>query len=230
MAVVLATAATAQEQAAESEWTRPDVAKAVWLDSAEETALALSAAPESVSDGAAVFVLGNWGYEETRTGSNGFSCYVDRGMDGQSVIPTCHDWGGSVSLFKVATLREKLRSQGKTQDEILAAIGRGFVSGELRTPREGGITYMLSGDGFRHNPDGDDWALPPQVKMAAPYATHAALGFEEEAGKQARWKGLPHVDWGGGPMTSIVIPMDAWLEKQKGTEEAASMDEGPDQK
>ena len=42
---VLAASAAAQEQAAESEWTRPDVAKAVWLDPVEEMELALSAAP-----------------------------------------------------------------------------------------------------------------------------------------------------------------------------------------
>ena len=76
-------------------------------------------------------------------------------MGGQSVIPTCYDSGGTASSFKVASLREKLRSQGKTQDEILAAIGQGFVSGELRTPRAGGITYMLSSVGYRHNPEGD---------------------------------------------------------------------------
>ena len=227
---VLAASAAAQEQAAESEWSRPDVAKAVWLDPVEEMDLALSAAPREVSLGATVFVLGNWGYEEARTGTNGFSCYVDRGMGGQSVIPTCHDWGGSVSSCKVASMRERLRSQGKTQDEIMAAIGQGFVSGELRTPRAGGITYMLSSDGCRHNPEGDDWALRPQVKVAAPYATHAALGFSDEAGEAARWSGLPHLDWASGPMTAIVVPMDDWATKQKATEETASRDEGSDQR
>ena len=56
---VLAASAAAQEQAAESEWTRPDVAKAVWLDPVEEMELALSAAPQDVALGATVFVLGN---------------------------------------------------------------------------------------------------------------------------------------------------------------------------
>ncbi len=225
-----AAAAAAQEQGTEDEWTPRDVQKAVWLDPAEEMELALSAAPEAVAAGATVYVLGDWGYEEARKGDNGFSCYVDRGMNGQSVIPTCHDWGGSVSAFKVASLREKLRSQGKTSEEILAAVGQGFVSGELRTPRVGAFTYMLSSEGYRHNPEGENWALRPRVKVAAPYATHAALGFGEEAGQQARWSGLPHVDWAGGPMTSIVIPMDEWAETQKAAEETASRNDGSDQR
>ncbi len=227
---VLAASAAAQEQATESEWTRPDVMSALWLDPTEEMQLALSAAPDDVASGATVYVLGDWGYEETRTGDNGFSCYVDRVVSGQSVIPTCNDWGGSVSTFKVTSLREKLRSQGKAQDEIMAAIGQGFVSGELRTPRAGGITYMLSSDGYRHNPEGDDWALRPQVKVATPYATHAALGFDEETGKAARWSGLPHLDWAGGPMTAIVVPMDEWAKKQVAADETASRDEGSDQR
>ena len=41
--------------------------------------------------------------------------------------------------------------------------------------------------------------------------------------------GQPHVAWGGGPMTPIVIPMDAWVLKQMAADETASMDEEPDQ-
>ena len=229
---MLAVPVTAQEVGdKKGEWTAPEARQAVWLDSAEERKLALSAAPEAVAAGAAVYVIGEWGYEEVREGSNGFTCYVDRGMNGQSVIPTCHDWGGSVSAFKVASLREQLRTQGKTSEEIVAAIGQGFVSGRLRTPRAGGITYMLSTEGYRYNPDGENWALRPQVKIAAPYASHTALGFaEEEAGKKAGWNGLPHVDWAGGPMTSIVIPMDQWEKTRKTTGQNMSGNDGSEQR
>ena len=87
---VLASSVAAQEQVAESEWTRPDVAKAVWLDPVEEMELAVSTAPGNVALGATVFVLDNWSYEEARKGDNGFSRYVDRGMNGQSGIPARH--------------------------------------------------------------------------------------------------------------------------------------------
>jgi hypothetical protein len=41
--------------------------------------------------------------------------------------------------------------------------------------------------------------------------------------------GLPHVAWGGGPMTPMVIPMEAWISKRKAANQTASRDEGPDQ-
>ena len=41
--------------------------------------------------------------------------------------------------------------------------------------------------------------------------------------------GLSHVAWGGGPMTPMVIPMEAWISKGKAANQTASMDEGRDQ-
>lgn len=65
---------------------------------------------------------------------------------------------------------------------------------------------------------------------AEAFVMHAAVGFDDESGQQARRSGLPHVAWGGGPRTSVVIPMEAWAAKQKAAEETASRSEGPDPK
>jgi len=47
-------------------------------DEKSEIALARSAAPASISDGAEVMVLGRTGYRTAAKGSNGFLCIVER--------------------------------------------------------------------------------------------------------------------------------------------------------
>ena len=47
-------------------------------DEESEIALARSAAPSSISDGAAVMVLGREGYKTAVKGTNGFLCIVER--------------------------------------------------------------------------------------------------------------------------------------------------------
>ena len=48
------------------------------MDRTAEIALARSAAPSSISDGAEVMVLGREGYETAVKGTNGFLCIVER--------------------------------------------------------------------------------------------------------------------------------------------------------
>jgi len=47
-------------------------------DRNDEIALARSAAPASIADGATVLVLGPQGYKTAVQGTNGFLCYVER--------------------------------------------------------------------------------------------------------------------------------------------------------
>lgn len=206
-------AAAAQEQ----EWGSNGEAgerPAVWLERDAEITLAQSAAPWDVAEEAAIYALGRWGYELVREGGNGFTCYVDRGADGQSLLPTCHDWGGTATAFEMAQKREKLRSEGMTQAEILSSIAWGFMDGSLRAPRSGSVTYRLSTEGYWHNPDGDNWAADPVVLLHTPYAGHAALGYDDDEGREARWSGLPYLTSEGGPMSAIVIPLDAWADER----------------
>ena len=219
VALLLTSWAAAPENASaqDGDWKADEagVQAALWIAENEEMALALSAAPEAVAQQASVYVMGKWGYQEARVGDNGFTCYVDRGDDGQSVIPVCHDWAGSTTHFQVAKKREELRSQGKTSDEIQSAIAWGFMDGSLRAPRAGGLTYMLSTKGYHHNPEGENWPLRPQVMVTAPYAGPKTLGYaDDEAGQAARWSGLPYVSWAGSPMTTIVIPVSPRADAQ----------------
>lgn len=50
----------------------------IFLPPADEIQLALSAAPEHLRAGAAVYVFGKSGYQKVRNGMNGFTCLVNR--------------------------------------------------------------------------------------------------------------------------------------------------------
>jgi hypothetical protein len=56
----------------------PDLAPYLMVDRAAEIALARSAAPKFVSDSATVLVLTKNGYPQAVTGTNGFTCFVER--------------------------------------------------------------------------------------------------------------------------------------------------------
>ena len=64
------------------------------LSPEKEIELALKAAPVHLRNEATVYVFGKRGYEKARTGTNGFSCMVNRDgtQDGDYTLhPTCWD-------------------------------------------------------------------------------------------------------------------------------------------
>jgi len=89
--VVLATAcfSIAHQAMAQDARTYPNMApidQYLMTDQGAETALAGSAAPESISREAEILVLGRHGFETAVKGKNGFVCIVER----QPRVPTFH--------------------------------------------------------------------------------------------------------------------------------------------
>ena len=58
------------------------------MDRTQEIALAKSVAPDSIAKDATVLVLTRTGYETAVKGTNGFVCYVGRGIVGAPRIKT----------------------------------------------------------------------------------------------------------------------------------------------
>src|SRR5262245_23163590 len=79
--------------------------------------LARGAAPKEVSEKAAVYVLTAKGYEKAINGTNGFTCLVSYEGPG-SLEPECYDAEGTQTVIPVRLWQEKLRVQGKSDDEI----------------------------------------------------------------------------------------------------------------
>lgn len=78
------------------------------LSPEEQTRLALSMAPPEVSSRASLYVLTPKGYTQVRTGTNGFSCLVEREFL-ETVEPVCYDAEGTATTLQARLYREELR-------------------------------------------------------------------------------------------------------------------------
>ena len=159
---------------------------------ADEMALALGALPESMRATAAVHVLGPKGYKKTREGTSGINCLVERSRP-DTQEPICWDREGSESIMPVAYARAEWRGAGLKEDEVEGRVAEGFASGRFRTPRRGGVAYMLSTENHVFNGQ-RVIKYHPHVMFYAPYMTNADIGA---TGKDpnAPWilnEGSPH--------------------------------------
>jgi hypothetical protein len=146
------------------------------LSAEEQTRLALSAAPAEVSRDASVYVLAASGYTQVRTGTNGFSCLVERERL-ETVEPVCYDAEGSATTLLARLYREELRARGVPEEEVARRIEAAYGDGRLRAPRKPGLVYMLAPEQRSWNPFTKQvWNAPPHFMLYAPYATQADMG------------------------------------------------------
>src|SRR6266478_3595554 len=177
------------------------------LSREKEIELALSAGPEHLRKGAAVYVLERNGFVKIRNSTNGFTCIVNRDHP-LNQKPVCFDAEGAVTILpKIIRVGELLR-QGKPMSEIDAEIAEGFRTGKYISPRRLGVAYMLSGDIRNFNPrTGKVESFPPHVMFYAPNLTNADLGITPEA--LAKDPSLPFVAYQGPHGFIIVVNNDA---------------------
>ena len=123
-------------------------------DEKTEIALARSAAPSSISDGAEVMVLGREGYTTAVKGTNGFLCIVERSW-GQSTdqtefwnpkmrAPHCFNAQATRSFAPIYLMKTRLVLAGKSQPEIAQAIATALDKQELPALEPGAMAYMMS--------------------------------------------------------------------------------------
>ena len=146
-----------------------------------EIDLAVSAAPAHLRAEATVYALGEDGYERVRTGTNPFTCIVNR--DHPRVLkPTCFDREGAATIVpKILFFGEGLMA-GKSVQAIGEEVASRFEAGSFQSPRRPGIAYMLSRYNRPYNPSTDQlgW-FPPHVMFYAPDLTNEDIGFSMEA-------------------------------------------------
>jgi hypothetical protein len=182
----------------------------VLIDREQEIELALKAAPIHLRKEATVFVFGKSGYEKVRTGSNGFTCMVNRdGLQNgdSSVHPTCWDAEGSRTILPVMLRVGELLARNKTAAEIKSDIDEGFTQGRFHSPTKAGIAYMLAGDVKFDQKSGElsTVEFPPHYMIYAPGVSNADIGISREALKQT--PGLPFVysGYSGDTRTAYII-------------------------
>lgn len=116
-----------------------------------EIALARSAAPPSIADGATVMVLGRKGYTIAAKGSNGFLCYVERSWAEETDAPdfwnpklrapNCFNRPAARSVTQIYLMKTGLVLAGKSKAEIAQANRSGAQS--QRTARAGAWGHVL---------------------------------------------------------------------------------------
>jgi hypothetical protein len=106
-------------------------------DENSEIALARSAAPASISDGAEVMVLGRNGYTTAVKGTNGFLCIVERSWGAATDhpefwnpkvrAPICFNPPAARTFVPIYLMKTKLVLEGKSKTEIVRGdrIGTG---------------------------------------------------------------------------------------------------------
>jgi hypothetical protein len=120
--------------------------KTILLPEQQEIQLALEAGPEHLRADATVYVFGKDGYRKVRTGTNGFTCLVNRdgNQNGDNDLkPTCWDPEGSRTILPVMLRVGELLARSASADEIKRDIDAGFAAGKFVSPAKSGIAYML---------------------------------------------------------------------------------------
>jgi len=182
----------------------------ILLPQEQEIELALSAGPEHLRHDATVYVFGRDGYKKTHSGTNGFTCMVNR--DGNQtgdndLKPTCWDPEGSATIVPVMLRVGELMAQGKTANEIKLDIEGGFSDGRFFSPRKTGIAYMLKGD-LQYDPQSKKimkTSFPPHYMIYAPGVTNADIGMNMDAYNKNPSLPLVYGGYSGGKRTAYII-------------------------
>jgi hypothetical protein len=123
-------------------------------DEKSEIALARSAAPASISDGAEVMVLGRTGYRTAVKGRNGFLCIVERSWGATTDHPEfwnpkirgaiCFNPPSARSFAPIYLMKTKLVLAGRSKTEIVQAAALALDKKELPALEQGAMCYMMS--------------------------------------------------------------------------------------
>jgi hypothetical protein len=135
-------------------------------DENSEIALARSAAPKSISDGAEVMVLGPKGYTTAVQGTNGFLCIVERSWASPTDDPgfwnpklrgpICFNPAAAKTFLPIFLMRTKLVLAGKSKAEMLDAVSSALDKKELPALEPGAMCYMLSKQQYLSD-EGKNW-------------------------------------------------------------------------
>jgi hypothetical protein len=132
-------------------------------DTNSEIALARSAAPASISDGAEVMVLGREGYATAVKGRNGFLCIVERSWGSATDAPDfwnpkiraphCFNPPAARTFLPIFLMKTKLVLAGKSKTEILRATTSALDKKELPALEPGTMVYMMSKQQYLNDRD-----------------------------------------------------------------------------
>jgi hypothetical protein len=180
-----------------------------------EIALARTAAPPSISDGATVMVLGRHGYETAVEGKNGFVCLVERAWMNKFASPqfwnpmnrgpVCYNPAAARTVLPITSMRTKFVLAGQSREEIHESIKAAIENKELLSALDpGGMAYMLSKQGHLNDSYGH-WL--PHLMFYVPLKDAKTWGADAPGSPilvNSHFNGAPE------PVTEFMVPVSAW--------------------
>jgi hypothetical protein len=178
---------------------------------ADETALARSAAPTSISRDAEVLALGSHGYETAVKGKNGFVCLVERswaaGFDDAEFwnpklrAPICLNPAAVRSVLPGYLERTQWVLSGISKPDMIDRTRTALNANTFVAPEPGAMSFMMSKQGYLSDGDGH-WH--PHLMFFVAHTDAAAWG--------ANLRGSPIIAAQSNPepITIFFIPVSKW--------------------
>lgn len=183
--------------------------KPIPLPDSAEIALAESAAPFDVAKGSTVYAVRDGQVHAIRQGTNGSACMVARDYHGGSLYPICFNPEGARTVAKRELMQMKLRSLGVPEDSIDRAVDAAYARGELETPKELALAYMMSPRQVLFasaNKDGRRvGAWHPHLMFYFPGVTPAKLGLGRAGPNDVIQVASP-----GTPRAEVIVKLPSW--------------------
>jgi hypothetical protein len=168
-----------------------------------------------------VLVLGPHGYETAGTGSNGFTCMVERGWEADFGNPEF--WSAKVRgplCFNAEAARTVMPGHLERTDWALAGLGMDQMKERARAsalantmPAPGEMCFMLSKDGYL---TGADSHWHPHLMFYLPAANVASWGANVPGSPVLGGPGDPE------PVVTYMIPVTKWSDGSSAMEMKAA--------
>ena len=155
-----------------------------------ESALARSAAPENIANGASVYVLTRRGYVLAEKGSNDFSCIVARDSD-RSIQPVCYDKFGADSILQTIVDTGPQLLNYVAWEEIYQLVEEGLKTGRYKYPTSTSLSYMLSDFNLYWRENRQEMKKARPHYMISTVHTRESILFDEDLSKQ--YNSLPTI-------------------------------------
>ena len=187
------------------------------MDRDAEIALARSAAPESISRGAKILVLGRHGYETAVEGNNGFVCVVERAwmspLQPSGPIDSSGFWNPKIrgplcfnpqavhSILPITYKRTEVVLAGKSKAQIIEWTKAAYAKKELPALEPGAMSYMMSKGACL----GDDGGNLAHLMFYVPLMDRADWGADvPNSPVILGQKGPPE------PFSLFIVPVGKW--------------------
>ena len=165
VAVVMAAAWQVQAEDAKTPYPKMAPVDQYMMERSAEIAMALSAAPPSISKDAEVMVMGRHGYDVAVKGKNGFVCMVERGWTANADDPVfwnpkirgpiCFNPAAARFIVPITIKKTELALNGSSKEQMTEGIKAAFAKKELPAVGSGAMCYMLSKQGHLNDAAGN---------------------------------------------------------------------------